>query len=316
MLAIGIVIGLALHGILPMSPLHEALPKVENQNYDLPSINIDAINANAQISYNGNDGHPHPFHVMFALSGNHPGVLAEFEVSLKSVLLNVPMERKTFVHVLTDVFAFRSMDEIFNRTQLPTWITRNQIEIHTYDVMPHIKELQRKIAETFQDMGLGPKPLIIYKATRLHTLGTFFRLIAHLVVPSSVEHLLYIDTDVVIMANLEGLYEQIQTKPDALFHWGEHMNAGFLVLNVNRMEEIWKIAKESPLKNISETYQQGVDDQLIFKAVNVTHPDKVNVLEPGWAMAATDVWNKKPREHGERFPNTGMLHFNGKLAYL
>ena len=43
-----------------------------------------------------------PLHVAFGLSGNHPGFLAEFQVALKSVLLNSPLERDLFVHILAD----------------------------------------------------------------------------------------------------------------------------------------------------------------------------------------------------------------------
>ncbi|KAL7523663.1 hypothetical protein ACHAXR_000278, partial [Thalassiosira sp. AJA248-18] len=65
-----------------------------------------------------------PINVAFGLSGDHPGFLSEFEVALKSVLLNAPMERNLHVHILADRDAFVSLDGIFNRTQLPTWVTR------------------------------------------------------------------------------------------------------------------------------------------------------------------------------------------------
>ena len=86
-----------------------------------------------------------PVNVAFGLSGNHPGFLAEFEVALKSVLLNAPMERNLYIHVLADKDAFSSLDEIFNRTLLPTWVTRNPIEIHAYDISSHLPWLRQTI---------------------------------------------------------------------------------------------------------------------------------------------------------------------------
>ena len=43
-----------------------------------------------------------PIHVAFRLSSNNPAFLFEFEVALKSVLLNAPLKRDWFVHMLAD----------------------------------------------------------------------------------------------------------------------------------------------------------------------------------------------------------------------
>lgn len=176
-----------------------------------------------------------PINVAFGLSGDHPGFLSEFEAALKSLLLNAPMERNLHVHILADRDAFVSLDGIFNRTQLPTWVTRNPIEIHAYDITPIIPRLERQIVDTF-NKTVGPE-FELWHATGHHTLGTFYRLIAHHFIPPSVDHLLYMDTDVVIMANLESLWQEVEMRPDALFHWGSIMCAGFVVMNVPRIEE-------------------------------------------------------------------------------
>jgi lipopolysaccharide biosynthesis glycosyltransferase len=52
-----------------------------------------------------------------------------------------------------------------------------------------------------------------------HTVGAYFRLFLHRFLPSSVEHVLYIDTDLTILANLEALWQIVEARPDALFHW-------------------------------------------------------------------------------------------------
>ena len=73
-------------------------------------------------------------HVGFGLSGNGTGFLSEFEVALKSVLLHAPLERDMHVHIIADQDAYQSLGEIFNRNGLSTWVTRNLIKIHAYDI--------------------------------------------------------------------------------------------------------------------------------------------------------------------------------------
>lgn len=252
-----------------------------------------------------------PINVAFGLSGDHPGFLSEFEAALKSLLLNAPMERNLHVHILADRDAFVSLDGIFNRTQLPTWVTRNPIEIHAYDITPIIPRLERQIVDTF-NKTVGPE-FELWHATGHHTVGTFYRLIAHHFIPPSVDHLLYMDTDVVIMANLESLWQEVEMRPDALFHWGSIMCAGFVVMNVPRIEEIWALAKSVPnMKNISkDNHKQEYNDQILFMSVNITYPNEVNILTEGWGMAVTGLWLPRFLPYNETRPNVGMLHVNG-----
>jgi len=255
-----------------------------------------------------------PIHVMFGLSGNHSGFLSEFEVALKSVLLNAPLERNLSVHILADQDAYNSLHEIFNRTKLSSWVTRNPVEIYAYNVSPELPSLQRKITELFRK-AMNRPDFRHQEATKIHTIGTFFRLFAHHFVPPTVKHLLYIDTDVVIMANLEELWQQVERAPDALFHWGAGMCAGFVVMNAPRLEDIWTLAQNASM--------EGTNDQFVFQAVNVTYPQKVNILSEGWDMSVTHRWQVgriERRRYDEAYPNVGMLHINGgresKEAYF
>ena len=260
-----------------------------------------------------------PIHVLFGLSGNHTGFLSEFEVALKSVLLNAPMDRNLYVHILADQDAYNSLNEIFDQTELLSWVTRNPVTIHVYDVTPEIPSLQRQIETTFRKAGKKPH----FKhttATSIHSIGTFFRLIAHHFIPPTIGNILYIDTDVVIMANLEKLWQEVETVPNALFHWGATMCSGFVVMNVARMEEIWSLAENTPMEKISKKQNNVFDDQLVFKAVNVTYPNKINVLSDSWDMSISDKWRLRHRPYDEKYPNVGMLHLNGggssKEAYF
>ena len=59
------------------------------------------------------------------------------------------------------------------------------------------------------------------------------------------------DTDVVIMANLEALWEHVESEQqNVLFHWGKNMVAGFVVMNLERMNKILPLAKNSSLVEI------------------------------------------------------------------
>ena len=43
--------------------------------------------------------------------------------------------------------------------------------------------------------------------------------------------MLYLDTDVVVMANLDELWSnEIEPHPDALFHWGGSLTSAFVVM--------------------------------------------------------------------------------------
>ncbi len=248
-----------------------------------------------------------PIQVAFGLCGNHPGFLSEFEVALKSVLLNAPLERNISIHILADQEAFDAMKGIFNRTELSTWQTRNPTEIHVHDVTADVPQMESEVADVFR----AHNPNVGWSA--LHTMGTYYRLfVERYVSNTSAKHILYMDTDVVIMANLEALWEHVESEQqNALFHWGKNMVAGFVVMNLERMNKILPLAKNSSLVEVVGTEEIPFDDQYIYRAVNISHPNEVNVLPPGWDMTVTAIWQSNNHPYDKKFPNVGMLHFNG-----
>ena len=49
--------------------------------------------------------------------------------------------------------------------------------------------------------------------------------------------MLYLDTDVVVMANLDELWSnEIEPHPDALFHWGGSLTSAFVVMDAVQKE--------------------------------------------------------------------------------
>jgi hypothetical protein len=119
------------------------------------------------------------------------------------------------------------------------------------------------------------------------------------------------DTDVVIMANLEQLWQEVEVEPDALFHWGKFMCSGFVVMNVPRMGELWKLAGSANMTKAVEAFQQDANDQLLYMTVNMSYPDQIHVLPDGWDMTATELWQGDRNEIAKTRPDTGMLHMNG-----
>ena len=257
-----------------------------------------------------------PVQVAFGLSGNHPGFLSEFEVALKSVLLSAPLERKLYVHILADQEAFVSLKGIFNRTELSTWQTRNPTEIHAYDVTPDYPQMKHEIEDVHKPHFPN------YSLDLRHTMGAFYRLfVDRYVSKTAAKHILYMDTDVVVMANLDALWKLVEHQErNVLFHWGKTMCSGFVVMNLHRMKEILTLAKRSNFTIADGSKLDLNSDQTIYQTVNISYPNEVNILPPGWDMTVTNIWQSNNHPYDKNFPNVGMLHFNGggstKEAYF
>ena len=198
-------------------------------------------------------------HVLYGLSGNAAGFLEEFKVSLKSVLLNSPFHFDLTIHIMADDTAFDALQDVFSSTGISNWTTLNPTRIQTYNVESHIPEWRAFIEEK---MRFGAETV-----TRVHTIGTFFRLFAHKVVDiRNVGHFVYLDTDVAIMASLDGLWQNVN--PNVLFQWGPTMTAGFIVINAQEMDTLWETVAGLDLHNLSKALHQAPNDQLVFQSIN------------------------------------------------
>jgi hypothetical protein len=274
------------------------------------AVDLNSIIHNAPTAINDKQLYPPTAHLAFGLSGNESGFISEFEVALKSVLLNAPLESDMHVHIIADRDAYQVLNDVFNRTQLQTWVTRNTIEIHAYDITLDLHHLERLLNYTLSEAHSRDPTFTVNETRAGFSIGAYFRLIANHFIPPYVKHYLYMDTDVVIMANLGQVFQDIMANPDSLFHWGRDLCSGFVVFNALRMDEIWKLSAASPLENISRTDPTAVADQLLLIAVNVTYSHEVALLEYGWDMNVAYKWIYYDTLV-EKIPNVGMLHFNG-----
>lgn len=237
-------------------------------------------------------------HVLYGLSGNRSSFLGEFEISLKSVLMNSPIDSDFVVHIMADQNAYRSLAESFERTNITTWKTRNQVTIEAYNVEPHVKRWGQFLFEYWKDFPYFR-----------HTIGAFFRLFVNEIVDENyVDQILYIDTDAVVTAQLDTLWVYANKK--YMFIWGNDLRcSGFMIITVSRLKELWDLVRTP---NFHKQIGHSVpDDQLIFRTINEHYPDLVGYLPKEWDVSLADgfMWKKTLNDH--RPDGVGMIHLNG-----
>ena len=241
-------------------------------------------------------------HILYALSGNATGFLSEFEISMKSVLMNSPIDFDMTIHVMADQEAYQALPDVLNRTGISTWKTRNQINVVVYNIESKIEAWKEFIQQT---MGYATSILI-----ETHTIGTFFRLFVQQVVDQHlVRHMIYMDTDVIVMSSIEALWNL--RDDTAYFQFGTLECAGLLLLNVAKLDLLWKVidSKRPDLKRLSHEIKQTPNDQLVVRVVKMTHPKVVSLLPPEWDIHTAALWRGSLFDL--RPKGVGFLHFNG-----
>ncbi|KAL3912102.1 MAG: hypothetical protein SGILL_007021, partial [Bacillariaceae sp.] len=250
-----------------------------------------------------------PIDVVYGGQGAHPGFLQELQASLKSVLLNAPLDTSLNIHFLVDSEAQRAISEtiLVHLDDDSTWKTRQPIKITTYNVESYIPQWTRIIDETYQHF---PPDLDWYR----HTKGAYFRLFAHHILPDSVHQFLYLDSDVVIVANLQHLWRrQVLDGPNkaAFFQWGAEWCSGFLVINKDTLGEFWNRVKTYDLVTLKNytvreaqktVHQKGLGDQFLLRSMAVTEPQLFATLPEEWDVSANDGpwWRLRERDGLER----------------
>ena len=241
--------------------------------------------------------------VMFGISGNHSGFLAEFEAALKSVLLNGPVSADLAVYVLADGNAYAALPNVFNKTGLEHSIWRDQVSITVYNVDPFLKNWSAAVASV-----LHVKP-----ERGLHTVGAYFRLFGHEVLPKSVKHVIYLDTDAVVMANLAEVWHS--KDEDAAFMLGSDGCDGFMILNLYKGTRIWELAATIDVPAMREVLSNhNLGDQLIFRAIHRTYPTEATLLPDEWSISVANGAWRYAKTLVETRPAVGMFHFNGAGA--
>jgi hypothetical protein len=269
------------------------------------------------------------FHVLLALAGDHQGFFREVDVLLKSLLLNAPDQMTLEIHILTDGPAYIMLDNLLFggdndddsssnttkrrfSTNLSLWKSTNPVVVRTYNCEPHIKRWKHKIRQLYRRGGMDTQSA--RQDLEYHTIGTWFRLLAHeVLLPSSVENILFIDSDVVLLANIQDLSMEY-SDTSHYFQWGTSRCAGFLIVNIPKLEEMWNTVDSFGLRNAQQQIQKSssiMADQFFLRTFELAQPDKVGWLPDHWdnTMAST-LWRWKKNLVAKR-PQIGYIHFNG-----
>jgi len=141
-----------------------------------------------------------PVNILLGLCGNRTGFWSEVEVALKSVLMNAPLDSDLQIHFMVDEDAYKPSLEMLDRIDIRSWQTRNQMTIFIYNVQSRIETWNERIRKTWHQY---PRNREVYR----HSVGAYFRLFAKEVLSKDVEHVIYMDSDAVIMANLQELWK-------------------------------------------------------------------------------------------------------------
>lgn len=255
-----------------------------------------------------------PVNILFALVGDHPGFLAEFEVSLKSILLNFPFHSPAMnIYILLDDAAHKAVFSLLTGNETKTHSTSllNQsswplpISIHLYPVESYHQEWVKQVIQTAGQIN-----------TQTHTIGTYYRLFADRILPQEVETILYLDTDVVILASLDDLWKHVNTTQ--MYQWtgvtAKGRIAGFMILNLKlfRQWNFWKMVED-----LNQTFT-GIDaDQGILKVVQDENPHCCGrILERAWGLYKELIGSHMKRKSNLDYfvsvePRAGMFHLNG-----
>jgi hypothetical protein len=273
-----------------------------------------------------------PRHVLLALSGNHSGFLGEFEVALKSILLHAPLDDPLTVHIIADAPAYNALpDIIVSKANLSHWTTRTLLKITIYNVQSRQEEWLRRI-ESRMALAANLTTHSLYR----HTIGAYFRLFAGEVLPLTVETVVYLDTDTVLLSSLDGIWKHhllnetvsISTTSgyeghQYSYYWGKERCSAFMILRPHQMERVWELYGRVPVETLRKLLgsRPVADDQFVLTAVQREFPEVVGALREEWDISAQDgPWKRNPHELLLHRPQAGMLHFNGggesKQAYF
>ena len=253
-----------------------------------------------------------PVSILFALVGDHPGFMAEFEVSLKSILLNFPFHSPAMnIYIMLDDAAHKAVLPLLTGNETKTHSTSllNQsawplpISIHLYPVESYHQEWVKQVIQTVGRIN-----------TQTHTIGTYYRLFADRVLPPEVGPILYLDTDVVILASLDDLWKHVNTTQ--MYQWAGSKGriAGFMILNLYlfRQWNFWKMVED-----LNKDFTINDADQGILKVVQDKNPQCCGwIPERAWGLHKELIWgHMKHKSNLDYFvsvePRAGMFHLNG-----
>lgn len=238
--------------------------------------------------------HHRPFNVLFGLSGNATGFISEWEVALKSVLLNAPIDSPLQIFCLTDSEAFHAAHDTLKRAQLEGSLWRNSITVTFYLVEKYHEEWEK-----FLQAAIGDKNELEQRVT----IGGYYRLMASKVLPTNTGHVLYMDADSVITANLHDLRQYFNNT--TLYQWsGSWPCSGFMLINMDLFDSFFQQLRELPPP-------PSGGDQVLLAYLAEQRPHIAGALPLHWDVNLGHGWRRRPQLLLTGRPQVSAIHFNG-----
>lgn len=233
--------------------------------------------------------------VMFGMAGDKPGFINEWEVALKSILVNAPTDGDLHVHMICNKDAFFATRARIDELNIVGTRWRNQITITIYDVRSFTTEWLQFLTEKIRGHRLDARV----------TLGGYYRLLAHKILPPNTGHVIYMDTDAVIISNLNKIWRLIDKTKVIQLAALESLCSGFMLLNMDWFDTFWD--KLDTLPNITH----GGDQSLVVEFQR-NFPELVGELPKDWNNHLGNGFRAFAHQLlPKRDTGAGFLHFNG-----
>ena len=282
-------------------------------------MNIFVAQESTTESTTSSDQHPQKRRSLHVMNGIHldtesmlnASIIDEWEVNLKSVLSNAPIDDEIHIHVIANINAAKLIERRINKQRIAlldsTW--RNPTSLTIYNVESKIQGWTAFLNETLRGVPMDERISI----------GGYFRLLAHEILsPRGIHEVVYMDTDVVIIANLNDLMKYMvttkQENEEMIWQYAAtYANSGFMVMNMDKFHRFWELVQKLP------KIEHGGDQTLLSTVVeewpNSTY---AGVVPIEWNVHLGHRWRNKPdtltRHIKMKKQMAGMLHFTGNLG--
>lgn len=319
-----------------------------NEIWGGQDLNIDTSVTNTNASLYTDDllnrtNRKRTLHVIQCLSGNATDFIDEWEINLKSVLMNAPIDSKLHVHVIADDKAYSAVKERLGLSELASSLWRNELTITVSNVESRVQEWRNTLKSILSGGSPSDTQMKVQEQTKQRQsvwfdakigMGGYFRLFAYKVILEYTDKqndldlhcALYMDTDVVVITNLNHFqrsmdkiqfnYRQnpeIQQVGDAslekdypLITWRD--NSGFMAMDVPNLDRFWNgLNSLSFLKSTTGK----TSDQVLISIYQSHFPRDVATLPDEWFVHIGHGYRRSPQQLFDHNIKAGFLHFTG-----
>ena len=259
-----------------------------------------------------------PLHILVSVSGNSDdavtATMKQFDVLLKSLLLNAPLHADMHIHIIGDSTTMEELRKYQDDRWLTQWPTIQAISINLYSADP----FKKKWTGMVQQYTRNALEITDIKESSVfrNSIGAYYRLFADEILDAeTIPSVLYMDTDLAITANLDSILPVLDEYSNHIWSWGKTKCSGFMHFHVAEIPLIWELYAKAPDKDIQDVAQPPyvkMGDQHILRVAEKAVPDRVGALPPEWDGNIMD----SPRHHETKArvfegDHMYMMHMNG-----